>query len=80
VGADVPKSDVPRSIVAKANKVSPLVGTLVKDLRKLMGPYTATHLKERRYFLIRVHVIMIIYVCQLQSRKRLLCSCESTWN
>lgn len=48
VGADVPKSDVPRSIVAKANKVSPLVGTLVKDLRKLMGPYTATHLKERR--------------------------------
>ena len=56
---------MPRSIVAKAGKVmlnkscynnhhmvrqvSPHVGSLVKDLRKMMGPYTATNLKERGY-------------------------------
>eukprot|EP00598_Pedospumella_elongata_P005268 CAMPEP_0184980784 /NCGR_PEP_ID=MMETSP1098-20130426/10674_1 /TAXON_ID=89044 /ORGANISM="Spumella elongata, Strain CCAP 955/1" /LENGTH=419 /DNA_ID=CAMNT_0027504265 /DNA_START=86 /DNA_END=1345 /DNA_ORIENTATION=+ len=41
--------DVPRSIVAKANKVSPIVGELVRDIRKLMGPYTATNLREKSY-------------------------------
>mmetsp|Transcript_1366 Transcript_1366/g.2866 ORF Transcript_1366/g.2866 Transcript_1366/m.2866 type:complete len:421 (+) Transcript_1366:31-1293(+) len=55
-GANVPvgtdkaeERDVPRSIVAKANKVSPVVGELVRDIRKLMGPYTATNLREKSY-------------------------------
>ena len=42
-------SNVPRSIVAKTSKVAPMVSHLVKDIRKMMGPYTAAHLKERAY-------------------------------
>ncbi|KAJ1440160.1 Brix domain-containing protein [Ochromonadaceae sp. CCMP2298] len=41
--------DVPRSIVAKVGRVSPVVGELVRDLRKLMGPYTADKLREKNY-------------------------------
>jgi ribosome biogenesis protein SSF1/2 len=41
--------NVPRSIVAKTSKVAPMVSHLVKDLRKMMGPYTASHLKEKSY-------------------------------
>ena len=33
---------IPRSIVAKASKVAPQVSELVRDVRKLMSPYTAT--------------------------------------
>jgi len=40
---------IPRSIVAKSSKVAPMVGSLVKDIRKMMGPYTASHLRERNY-------------------------------
>ena len=39
---------VPRTIVAKGSKVSSYVAELIKDLRKLMSPYTATNLRERR--------------------------------
>jgi len=42
-------NEVPRSIVAKGSKVIPLVGELVRDLRKLMGPYTASNLREKSY-------------------------------
>ena len=41
-------SDVPRSIVAKCSKVDVATAGLIQDLRKLMGPYTATNLKEKR--------------------------------
>ena len=41
--------EVPRSIVAKTSKVTPSVGELVVDLRKMMNPYTASSLKERSY-------------------------------
>lgn len=43
------KEEVPRSIVAKGSKVIPQVGELVRDIRKLMGPYTATNLREKSY-------------------------------
>ena len=46
--ANAEEKDVPRSIVAKANKVSPVVGELVRDIRKLMSPYTANNLREKR--------------------------------
>mmetsp|Transcript_17243 Transcript_17243/g.24977 ORF Transcript_17243/g.24977 Transcript_17243/m.24977 type:complete len:397 (+) Transcript_17243:38-1228(+) len=47
-GTAVNKADVPRSIVAKASKVQPIIAELVKDFRKLMSPYTATNLREKR--------------------------------
>lgn len=50
-GAIVPESqteNIPRSIVAKVGKISPLVKGLVQDLRRMMGPFTAMNLKERR--------------------------------
>lgn len=43
------KEDIPRSIVAKASKVSVYVGELVKDLRRLMGPHTTNNLREKKY-------------------------------
>jgi len=43
------KDSIPRSIVAKASKVIVEVGELVRDLRKLMGPYTANNLREKKY-------------------------------
>ena len=42
------KQDVPRSIVAKVSKVDMKTSELILDMRKLMGPYTATNLKEKR--------------------------------
>lgn len=39
---------VPRSIVARGNKLYGPVKELVRDLRKLMEPYTAVNLRERR--------------------------------
>lgn len=39
---------LPRSFVIKSGKVSPSVTLLVKDVRKLMSPHTATNLKERK--------------------------------
>ena len=39
---------VPKSIVAKASKVAPQVSELVRDLRKIMNPYTASNLREKR--------------------------------
>jgi hypothetical protein len=43
---------VPRSIVARGSKLYGPVKTLVCDMRKLMEPYTAVKLKERRYFIV----------------------------
>ena len=40
------KGDVPRSIVVKSSKVIAQVNQLVRDMRKLMEPNTATSLKE----------------------------------
>mmetsp|Transcript_1309 Transcript_1309/g.1457 ORF Transcript_1309/g.1457 Transcript_1309/m.1457 type:complete len:415 (-) Transcript_1309:200-1444(-) len=40
---------VPKSIVAKASKVVPQVGELVRDIRKLMSPFTASNLREKSF-------------------------------
>jgi ribosome biogenesis protein SSF1/2 len=45
---DEVKEDVPRSIVARASKVAPMVSELICDIRKMMNPHTASNLKERR--------------------------------
>ena len=44
------KSDayVPRSIVARGSKLQGPARTLVGDLRRLMEPYTAVNLKEKK--------------------------------
>ncbi len=50
-GAIIPDSqteNIPRSIVAKVGKVSPIVKGLIQDIRRVMGPYTAMNLKERK--------------------------------
>mmetsp|Transcript_8502 Transcript_8502/g.12688 ORF Transcript_8502/g.12688 Transcript_8502/m.12688 type:complete len:423 (-) Transcript_8502:118-1386(-) len=49
IGDDVPQDNIPRSIVARSNKVCSNVAEFIKDLRKLMGPNTASNLKERSY-------------------------------
>lgn len=46
--ANLSTQDVPRSIVAKCSKVDVATAELIQDLRRLMGPYTATNLKEKR--------------------------------
>lgn len=46
--AKLSTQDVPRSIVAKCSKVDVATAELIQDLRRLMGPYTATNLKEKR--------------------------------
>eukprot|EP01041_Mallomonas_annulata_P006708 gene6708-13596_t len=45
----VVKDDIPKSIVAKVGKVVPNVRELVRELRKLMEPHTASNLRERNY-------------------------------
>jgi ribosome biogenesis protein SSF1/2 len=35
--------------IKQVGRVSPVVGELVRDLRKLMGPYTADKLREKNY-------------------------------
>ena len=40
--------NVPRTIVARSGKVRTYVAELIKDLRKLMEPNTASNLRERR--------------------------------
>ena len=40
--------DIPKSIVAKVSKVDGKTAELIMDIRKLMGPYTASKLKEKR--------------------------------
>ena len=42
-------SEIPRSIVARAGKVASRVAELIRDIRKMMSPYTASKLKERSY-------------------------------
>ena len=60
--AEKAAGNVPRSIVAKGGKVGPLVSELCKNLRQLMGPYTATKLRERKtnklkdYTAVAVHL------------------------
>jgi ribosome biogenesis protein SSF1/2 len=39
---------IPRSFVIKSGHVSPAVAQLVRDIRKMMEPNTASKLKERR--------------------------------
>ncbi len=38
---------IPKSIVAKGSKVIPVVNDLVKDIRRMMNPHTASKLKEK---------------------------------
>jgi hypothetical protein len=42
------KENIPRSIVARSGSVVAPLKELVRDLRKLMSPYTATNLREKR--------------------------------
>lgn len=49
IGDDVHADNIPRTIVARSYKVAPCVGELIKDVRKMMGPYTASNLRERSY-------------------------------
>jgi hypothetical protein len=54
-GAPVVESQsetIPRSIVAKVGKVSGVINDIVHDLRRVMGPFTATNLKERKYVVL----------------------------
>lgn len=41
--------DIPQSIVARSSKVAIPVKELIKDVRRLMGPYTASNLREKSY-------------------------------
>jgi hypothetical protein len=49
IGDDVHADNIPRTIVARSYKVAPCVGELIKDVRKMMGPFTASNLRERRW-------------------------------
>ncbi|KAG7394739.1 hypothetical protein PHYBOEH_004713 [Phytophthora boehmeriae] len=42
------KDDTPMSFVFKMGKVPSVVGTLVQDMRRVMAPYTADKLREKR--------------------------------
>ncbi|TYZ60095.1 hypothetical protein PybrP1_005927 [[Pythium] brassicae (nom. inval.)] len=42
------KDNTPRSFVFKMGKVPSVVQTLVQDMRRVMAPYTADHLREKR--------------------------------
>lgn len=49
VGDGMAEKDIPRSLVVRASKVTPTLRLLIKDIRRLMSPYTALNLKERKY-------------------------------
>jgi hypothetical protein len=42
------EANVPRSIVVKTSKVTASLVELVKDLRNIMSPNTASNIKERK--------------------------------
>jgi hypothetical protein len=42
------EENVPKSIVARISKVSPPVADLIRELRGLMSPHTASNLKEKQ--------------------------------
>lgn len=47
--ASIPEEErVPKSLVLRKGRTTPEVGSLVAELRRLMGPETASRLKERR--------------------------------
>jgi len=73
---DKEESEVPRSIVAKGSKVIPQVGELVRDLRKLMGPYTASNLREKSYNRMKDYVV----VCGQLGVSHLLVLTQTTRN
>lgn len=45
---DEAEKNRPKSFVFKRGKVPPLVQELVQDMRRVMEPYTATNLKDKR--------------------------------
>lgn len=47
-GDGIKDKDVPRSLVVRASVVAPAIRLLIRDLRKVMSPYTAMNLKERK--------------------------------
>lgn len=49
VGDGMAEKDIPRTLVVRASKVTPTLRLLIKDIRKLMSPYTALNLKEKKY-------------------------------
>lgn len=51
-----------QSPFTKLQQVSPVVGELVRDIRKLMGPYTANNLREKRYAFL---VSLLFPVCNI---------------
>lgn len=49
IGDGMGEKDIPRSLVVRASKVTPTLRVLIRDIRRLMSPYTALNLKEKRY-------------------------------
>lgn len=49
IGDNVHDDNIPRTLVARSFKVSTSVGDLIKDVRKMMSPHTASNLRERSY-------------------------------
>jgi hypothetical protein len=47
-GDGIKDKEIPRSLVVRASIVAPTVRLLIRDLRKVMSPYTAMNLKERK--------------------------------
>ncbi|GBG29129.1 Suppressor of SWI4 1-like [Hondaea fermentalgiana] len=54
---DAEGKDVPRSIVVRHGRAGGHLTDLVEDLRKVMGPYTATKLRERRNAVLKDYVM-----------------------
>lgn len=46
------KDDTPKSFVFKMGKVPAVVQNLVQDMRRVMAPYTADNLREKRCVLL----------------------------
>ena len=48
VGDGVKDKDIPRSLVVRSSVITPSLKLLIRDIRKVMSPYTALNLKERK--------------------------------
>mgnify|MGYP003706126633 CR=1 FL=1 len=48
VQSSLDKEFIPKSIVARSGKVVAQVSDLIRDLRKMMGPHTASNLREKK--------------------------------
>lgn len=53
------KDDTPKSFVFKMGKVPGVVTDLVQDFRRVMAPYTAEKLREKRCVLLLVFCVAL---------------------